>query len=96
MNSFFFFLKTLNVFAHFMMDDLGAYLPTHNALSVQQFLTKNDMTPLPHPSYLPKQLFFLYPWMKKALKGKCPCGRGETKNSRNTKRHQNQGVQKLC
>ena len=25
----------------------------------------------------------------------CPCGRGETKNGRNTKKHKNQQVQKL-
>ena len=47
--------------------------PAHTMLSVQQFLTKNDMTPMLHPFYLPDLAlsdFFLFPWMKKVLKGK--------------------------
>ena len=47
-------------------------LPAHTVLSVQQFLTKNSMTPLPHPPYSldpsPSNLF-LFPWMRKVLKG---------------------------
>ena len=42
-------------------------------LSVQQFLTKNGMIRVPYPSYSPKLAlrdFFLFPWMKKVLKGK--------------------------
>jgi len=47
--------------------------PAHKALSVKQFLTKNSMTQLPHPPYSPKLspcYFFLFPRMKKVLKGK--------------------------
>ena len=47
--------------------------PTHTALSVQQFLTKNGMTPVPHspclPSLVPSNLFLFYQ-MKEILKGK--------------------------
>ena len=43
-------------------------------LSVQQFLTKNGMTPMSHPPHSPHFTpgdLFLFPWMKKALlKGK--------------------------
>ena len=42
-------------------------------LSVQQFLTKNSMTPVPHPPYSPELTrsdVFLFPQMKKVLKGK--------------------------
>ena len=42
-------------------------------LNVQQFLTKNDMTPVPHPLYSPHRTlndFLLFPPMKKVLKGK--------------------------
>ena len=48
--------------------------PAHTALSVQQFLTKTGVTPVPHPPYSPNLTpsdFFLFPWMKKVLKGKC-------------------------
>ena len=46
--------------------------PAHNTLSVQQFLIKNSMIPVPHPPYSPnlRVTFFLFPWMKKASKGK--------------------------
>ena len=47
--------------------------PAHTALNVQQFLTKNGMTPMPHPPYSPDLAlsnFFLFPPMKKVLKGK--------------------------
>ena len=47
--------------------------PAHTALSVQQFLTKNSMTPVPHPPYSPDLTlrdFFLFPWMRNVLKGK--------------------------
>ena len=45
----------------------------HTALSVQQFLTKNGMTPVPHPPYSPSltlSKYFLFLWMEKVLKGK--------------------------
>lgn len=47
--------------------------PAHTALSVRQFLTKNDMTPVPHPPYSPDLApcdFFLFPRMKREMKGK--------------------------
>ena len=47
--------------------------PAHTTLSVQLFLTKNGMTPKPHPPYSPNLTlsdFILFPWMKKVLKGK--------------------------
>ena len=43
-------------------------------LSVQQFLTQNDITPVPHPSYssslASNDIFFLFPQIKKVLKEK--------------------------
>ena len=48
--------------------------PAHKALSVKQFLTKNSMTQLLHLPYSPDLApcdFFLFPRMKKVLKGKC-------------------------
>ena len=54
-----------------MIGDLGAHLPP--AYCVQQFLTKNIMTPVPHLSYssaLTCSDSFLFPQMKKVLKGK--------------------------
>ena len=78
-----------------MMGDLRVHLSI--LLSVQQFLTKNGMNPMLHPPYsldLTPRDFFLFPQMKKVLKGKfCQCGRGKTKNGRSTKRHQNPQVQ---
>ena len=62
-----FFEDSFNVGAHLMMGDLQARQPTsiHTVPSVQQFLTKNGMTPMPHPPYSPnlrpKQLFFSHP-----------------------------------
>ena len=49
--------------------------PAYIALSVQQFLNKNGVTPMPHPPYSPDLtpsdfLLLLFPWMKKVLKGK--------------------------
>ena len=51
--------------------------PAHTMLSVQQFLTKNGTTPMPHPPYSldldPSDffIFFMFPQMKKVLRGKC-------------------------
>jgi histone-lysine N-methyltransferase SETMAR len=48
-------------------------VPAHTALSVQQFLAKSNMVLLPHPPYSPDLApcdFFLFPRMKKTLKGK--------------------------
>ena len=51
-----------------------ASAPAHTALSVHQFLTKNCMTPMPHPPYSPNHtlsdFFFVFEHMKKVLKGK--------------------------
>ena len=47
--------------------------PAHTTLSVHQFLTQNSMTLVPHPPYSPNLTlgdFFLFPQMKKFLKGK--------------------------
>jgi transposase len=47
--------------------------PAHTALSVREFLAKSNMVLLPHPPYLPDLAlcdFFLFPQMKKTLKGK--------------------------
>ncbi|PNF22071.1 hypothetical protein B7P43_G09295 [Cryptotermes secundus] len=47
--------------------------PAHTALSVRQFLTKNGMTPVSHPPYSPDLApcdFFLFPRMKRDMKGK--------------------------
>ena len=51
--------------------------PAHIALSIQQFLTKNSMTPVPHPPYSPNHssseffAFIFVPLMKTILKEKC-------------------------
>jgi len=47
--------------------------PGHTALRVQQFLTKNKMTAIPHPPCSPEVApcdFFLFPRMKGQMKGK--------------------------
>jgi len=46
--------------------------PAHTALSVQQFLAKNNMTVIPHPPYSPDLApcnFFLFHRMKRQMKG---------------------------
>ena len=48
--------------------------PAHTTLSVRQFLMKNGMTTALHPPYSPDLApcdFFLFPRMKRGLKGKC-------------------------
>ena len=48
--------------------------PAHSMLSVQQFLSKTSMTPVPHLPRSPGLAlsnFYLFPQMKKILKGKC-------------------------
>jgi len=47
--------------------------PAHTALSVRRFLTKNGMTTVPHPPHssdLAPCDFFLFPRMKRDMKGK--------------------------
>ena len=75
-------------------DGWGMSAPAYTTLlSVQQFLTKNSMTPLPHPAYspdiAPRDIFVCFP-NEKSPQGDmfCWCGRGEPKDSRITKRHQ--------
>ena len=65
----------------------------HTKLSVQQLLTKTTF--LNHPA-LPPQIHPILP-QAKVLKGNCFADMEEVKqkNDRNTKRHQNQQVQKL-
>ena len=46
--------------------------PAHTVLSVEQFLTNNDMTPVPHPPYSPDltlTFFCLFPRWQKSSKG---------------------------
>ena len=48
--------------------------PAHMALSVQQFLAKNNMTVIPHPPYSLDVVpcdFFLFHRIKGQMKGKC-------------------------
>jgi len=47
--------------------------PAYTALSVQQFLAKNNMMGIPHPPYSPDLApcdFFLFPHVKRQMKGK--------------------------
>ena len=59
--------------------------PAHTLLSIQQFLTQNSMTPMPHPPYLPdfalrKFFLLLFPQMKSPQRETfCLCGIDETK-----------------
>ena len=93
------FLKTLST--RFPISWWVIYkCPYLHPLSVQQFLTKNGVTPMPHPPYssnLAPSNFFLFPWMKKVLKGRrfAEVEEVKQKSSRSTKRHQNRRVQNL-
>ena len=48
--------------------------PAHTAISVTTFMARNGMAVLPHPPYspdvAPSDFFFLFPRMKRNLKGK--------------------------
>ena len=96
----FFFLKTLNVFAHFMMGDLSVHLPTPHWV-FSSFWLKNGMTPVPYVPYSPDLAlsdFFLFPRMKKVLKGGKRFANVEEvkqKTAEALTRHQNQWIQKL-
>ena len=49
-------------------------VPAHTSLVVREFLTKNNMTTVPHPAYssdLAPWDFYLFPKMKIWLKGQC-------------------------
>jgi hypothetical protein len=46
--------------------------PAHTSLVVREFLTKNNMTAVPHPAYLPDVVhcdFYVFPKMKLWLEG---------------------------
>ena len=79
------------MFAHCMMGDLWAYLPT----PCWAFSSFDQKQHAPHalPSLFtracPKWLFLCFPrWKTSQREMFCRCGRGETKNSRSSKRHQ--------
>ena len=79
--------NSFNVFVHFMIGDLGAHLPI---LWADLYAPPSLFT-----QSRPEQLFFLFPRAKKVHKKEilcllAKCGSGETKNSRSTRRHQNQ------
>ena len=73
--------------------------PAHTVLC-SEVLDPKWYDPGPHPPYLPNltlRNLFLFPSMKKVLKGKCFAHVEEVKqkNGRSAKRHQNWWVQKL-
>ena len=94
-NDFFFFGDSFNSFAHFIMGDLPAHLPTPHWVC-SSFWPKTEW---PLYSTLPIHLsdFFFVSLDEKIPQREmlCQCGRGE-KNGKSTKRYQNQWVQKLC
>ena len=73
----------------------------YTMLCVEQFFYQNQNDPHAPPSlftwFQPKWLFVFFSSMKKTPQREMfsQCGRGETKNGRNTKRRQNQWVHKL-
>ena len=91
----------LRIFQHICSFCCGWFtsIPAHTTVSVQQFLTKNDITPgpaLPIYQILPWAMFFVSPDEKSPQRETfCQCGRGKTKKCRNTKKHQNWQVQNL-
>ena len=66
-----FFLKTQHICPFY--DGWFTSIPAHTTLSVQQFWTKNSMTPMPHPLYppnfKPRDFFVCFPRWKKSSKG---------------------------
>jgi len=59
--------------------------PVHTAFSVQQLLAKNNMTIIAHPPYSPNLApwdFFLFPGMKRQMKGKRFADVSEVKRKR--------------
>ena len=93
-----FFFKTQRIFP--FHDGQFTSVPAHSTLSIEQFLTKDRMTPVPHPPYSPdlgrSDFFLCFPNEKSPWKEMfCRCGRGETKNGRSTKSHQNRWLQKM-
>ena len=83
----------LNTFASFMMGDLGVHLSTLRWV-FSSFWPKMTWPCISHLPSLVLRNFFFPPDEKYCQRETfCGCGRGETKNGRNTKRHQNQQVQ---
>ena len=78
------------MFGHFMMCDLQGSLPT-SCWVLGSFWSK--------AAWLPCPTLFIHPVLTQAMflqrETFWRCGRGKTKNSRNTKRHQNWQVQTL-
>ena len=88
------------LFQHICLFHDGGFtiVPAHTVPRAQQFLTKTGMAPVPHPPHspllTPNNTFFVLSDVKSPQREMlCQCGRGETKNSRSTKRHQNWWVQ---
>ena len=89
------FFKRLNAFAHFMMGDLWAYLPTL-CWVLSSFWHKTAGPCAPPFLFIwshSEQLFFFPDEKSPQREMFCQCRRGETKNGRITKSHQNWWVQ---
>ena len=98
-----FFEDSFSVFAHFIMTDLRAHLTTpHWVFNSFWLQTAWPLYPtLPIHLILPQMsfcLFVYFPGWKTSSHPQretfCWCGKCETKNSRSSKRHQNQQAQK--
>ena len=94
-----FFWKTLSSICPFHVGWLTS-VAAHDALSVQQFLTKYSMTSTPilpiHAISPLSDHFFVSSDRKSSQREMfCQCARDKTKNIRSTKRHQKWWVQKL-
>ena len=92
-----FFLKTQQICP--FHDGWLTTAPVHITLSVKQFLTKNDMTPLPHPPYSPDLILSDYvfcPRWKILSKGNIlPIWKKWNEKWQKHKKNQNWWVQKL-
>ena len=93
-----FFKHSLSAFAYLMMGDFPAHLPIPWVFS--SIWPKPSMIHMPHPPYsqdLTLSNFFFVSLDEKSPQREmfCQCGRGETKNGRSTKRHQNRRIQNL-
>ena len=91
--------NSFSTFARFMMGDLQVHL-TPLCWVFSSFWSKNYINSMPHSPYSPdlalSDFFFYFPHEKSPQRKMfCWYERGETKNDRSTKRHQNQRVQKL-
>ena len=93
------FLKTLSKHLPILWLVIYKHICPHQAENSAIFEQKWHGFCVPHSLYLmsPQATSFLFPQMKNSPQREtfCPCRGGETKNGRNTKRHQNWLVQKL-